>query len=1259
MQNLGARLWMTFTFILTFCLLEISSSAEWTIINVVNDTNACAEEDSCFTLNELVANNKHVIRSNTKIILSSTSHSLNSFGIVLITYVSNLTLATDSDEQGIQTLINCNGTTGFLFHSVHNLTIFGISFKNCGANPSHYLPPTLPLHSCYTVLILNHPFNVSITRLSISDNQDCGVSVFEPGGYFILVNSSIQGNSEGISFYSFSSSNSLQSTNYDLSNLVFHSRLDQCVGMRMELEQTDTNVAIQMSDIHVYQCKINIIYNVCKTSGNLQRLVFVRGECTLNPDTSFALLNGVTFTKWNMFNMSDVTFNGTVVEVQKIPPHHFSSSENKRVRYRIALTNTVFRGISRLYFADVYQILMYNTSFLENHGTVSFVSLTLVIEGYFRFTRNYGGIAVMSDLLKWDIQSNVTVCNNSDISFNDNVISDSDSSAPLHVIDSSIDVYQNSTIAFERNYSPQCGGLLLEKSIITLHSGNISLLFSDNEGGTGGAMALYGASQVKDSFSFTKMQFIRNHAQEVGGAIYIHDFSVMHLSNGIGYNYKPFLDIEMGSDLIVDLSFTNNSAQLGGNTLYGGWVDSNIYFYNLPLYEEKKPFSELKNTVDNPSVISSDPVRVCPCTESVPNCSIAVEQAEIFPGQTVVMEAVAVGQRYGIVPATVLVQLQNNSDPELRSKLDDTQYVQSVGIQCTNLTFTLRSPIQFQSILLTSYNRFTKTRTLYSTVWVYGYDTLFDQLVLHVHLKRCPLGIYFNTSSKECSCLTVLTDNKVACDFSAYQVLRPAPKWINATSIPSNSSRQVTMITVHNHCPFDYCIVTDEPVALNLEFPDRQCAFNRSGILCGACRPNLSNVLGTSKCSECTKPWVVLIVPLIALAGIALVACLIFLNVTVSLGTINGLIFYANIVRANHALFFKSNSFFSYFVAWLNLDIGFETCFYNGFDSIAKTWLQFLFPLYIWLMVTAIIVASHYSTIASRLSGNNAVQVLATLFLLSYAKLLRIIITIFSATELIYSDNTTQLVWLYDGNVDYLKGEHIPLFLAGLVLLIFLTVPYTTVLFSIQWLLRWSSYKIFFWVQKLHPFFDAYCGPYKIKHRYWTGLLLLVRVGLFLIFSVNTLGDPTINFLAISVVVLCLLAYLSLIGGTYKQWLLNVLEMSFILNLGILSGAVGLYQNDTKRVAQITKTSVIIAFALFVVIIFYHLIIALTFKRGQILIDYVKRKFHKDEEEDIIDTPLTQPTPPASASSAVTQSVVAFSSLSKDDINEPLLTTTV
>ena len=89
----------------------------------------------------------------------------------------------------------------------------------------------------------------------------------------------------------------------------------------------------------------------------------------------------------------------------------------------------------------------------------------------------------------------------------------------------------------------------------------------------------------------------------------------------------------------------------------------------------------------------------------------------------------------------------------------------------------------------------------------------------------------------------------------------------------------------------------------------------------------------------------------------------------------------------------------SVFIAWVNLDFGVETCFYSGMDTYQKTWLQFVFPLYIWLLVGAIIVASYYSSTAMKLFGRNNVALLATIFLLSYSKLLKTIITALSFTQ--------------------------------------------------------------------------------------------------------------------------------------------------------------------------------------------------------------------------------------------------------------------
>ena len=186
-----------------------------------------------------------------------------------------------------------------------------------------------------------------------------------------------------------------------------------------------------------------------------------------------------------------------------------------------------------------------------------------------------------------------------------------------------------------------------------------------------------------------------------------------------------------------------------------------------------------------------------------------------------------------------------------------------------------------------------------------------------------------------------------------------------------------------------------------------------------------------------------------------------------------------------------------------------------------------------------IIVLCHYSTTAAKLSGRNAVRVLATLFLLLYAKLLCITITAFSFTIPEYPDGSVKRIRLYDGNVEYLKGKHIALFVAALLLLVLISLPYTVALLFIQCLQYRSKYRLLAWVRRLKPPFDAYTGPYKDKHCYWPGLLLVVRAVLFLVFSVNVFGDPVVSFLTTIVTTFCIYFSTITFGGNYKNIVLN------------------------------------------------------------------------------------------------------------------------
>ena len=186
--------------------------------------------------------------------------------------------------------------------------------------------------------------------------------------------------------------------------------------------------------------------------------------------------------------------------------------------------------------------------------------------------------------------------------------------------------------------------------------------------------------------------------------------------------------------------------------------------------------------------------------------------------------------------------------------------------------------------------------------------------------------------------------------------------------------------------------------------------------MCGQCEKNFSIALGSLHCILCDNVHITLVVPF-ALAGIALVAVIFLLKLTVSVGTLNGLFFYVNIIQANHQAYFPRATikFFTRFISWLNLDLGIESCFYDGMDIYAYSWFQFLFPFYLWFLVGCIILVCRYSQSVAKRLGQNPVAVLATLLLMSYSKILSAVIVPLTWTYLTYytaSNETQSVVWL-------------------------------------------------------------------------------------------------------------------------------------------------------------------------------------------------------------------------------------------------------
>ena len=333
-------------------------------------------------------------------------------------------------------------------------------------------------------------------------------------------------------------------------------------------------------------------------------------------------------------------------------------------------------------------------------------------------------------------------------------------------------------------------------------------------------------------------------------------------------------------------------------------------------------------------------------------------------------------------------------------------------------------------------------------------------------------------------------------------------------------------------------------------------------------------------CQQCTNIYLLLIIP-IAIIGLIFVFLLFYLNLTITNGTVNAFILYANIISINSPIFFTETHEFapSYtFISLANLDLGIQTCFYNGMDDYAKMWLQLVFPFYLIFIATLIIITSRYSITIQRLTARRALPVLATLFLLSHTKFLRIVSSVlfFYSTITHLPSKHTTLVWSIDPTVPLFGVKFTILFIACLILFLIL-VPFNIVLLFTRTLSRFKFINIF------KPILDAYQGPYKIIYYYYTGIQLLIRVIFFVLSSLERSTN-----LVLGTIILSMIIGIQGIICPLKNKVENIQEMLYIINLQILY-VLALYDHQLICVIAFNVMFGIAALQ-FALIVIYHII---------------------------------------------------------------------
>ena len=670
-----------------------------------------------------------------------------------------------------------------------------------------------------------------------------------------------------------------------------------------------------------------------------------------------------------------------------------------------------------------------------------------------------------------------------------------------------------------------------------------------------------------------------NTAVEHGGAILVMQPA---LSSQI-YIRPPCSLLVFGNSSSV--SFSGNKADRGGSDMYNAklmgcnldglrdiyrphLLAHHLYVPHVGHHNKTSWYLDIPNflmkslhysNTDRLSSMSSDPIMVCFCntTSNLPDCSDRTHHMGIYPGLEINTSIATVGYYGGTSPGVVQVSAQH------------ARLVRYYGHKETTQCFQLHILLQ-------------NTSSTTALVDIRVKDVLQGlSASIEVDILECPIG--FSEISGQCRCEPFFANNNVQCNVSItpFMFLRSGNSWF---AYINNIHDQC--VTGTTNCPFDYC--NHSIVSFDIMAPDRQCVANRAGILCGKCLSHFSIMLGSNRCGTCSN-WYLFLLPVFALAGIVLVAVLMFLNLSVSVGTINGLLFYANMIKLNEAFFFPNGSVpvVSQFISWLNLDLGIEVCLFDRLDGYGNTWLQFAFPAYLFLLMGGIIVGCRYSVWLCRLCGSHAVPALATLFLLSYTKILLAITSALSMSQL-PCNGSILTVWSVDGNIDYGSGKHLTLVVFSCGVL-FVGLAYPVLVLCAPLLERYSHKCIpHKWnpVAKFKPLLDAYGGPYKDKYRFWTGVTLMVRLSVTLTFSFTSGG---INACIIATVVMGILTFWLFANGVYKTIYLSSLEAFYLLNLFLLCIAILATTSAGSQDYQIaTIISVCLSFVVYLVTMVMH-----------------------------------------------------------------------
>ena len=486
------------------------------------------------------------------------------------------------------------------------------------------------------------------------------------------------------------------------------------------------------------------------------------------------------------------------------------------------------------------------------------------------------------------------------------------------------------------NFSNNYGSVISSKGLNVYLSGNLT--FNNNHATNGPAILLVGSCQLH-FMSEVKAKFTNNWAELMGGAIH---------ARGDG---KCAIQIDSNVKQVI---FSNNEARRAGLSIYAEpifscYINKSDFLTSphetMAYYYQHFNFTKTKS--------KSSLLQVSTISQTLTEGADVRPPLQIYPGQEIYYCISARDALDRNVYSTIAIDIVRNylkhnipKKTKLWLSFDDQEQLIQEGKKCTNVRMTVHINDQSNIII--------------NGMIVFSLSTQPAILTKSVKIYPCPLGFDLNKTIGVCE-LSSSVDNlrkhhhltvPIIGNVSSQTITRLFA-FISWAGTIEYENKTKTQFGVSLACPIGYCnsnhtlpyfysgdLSSNQSFKLSDGITDYHpplCLYQREGTLCGRCSEGLSVVFGSTECQHCSNTWITS-VSIYLVIGPLLIYLLYALKLTLTIGTFNGIIFYAqaanvgilDMLSVYNGRMEVVRKISVVLLSFLNLGLGFPLCFYDG-----------------------------------------------------------------------------------------------------------------------------------------------------------------------------------------------------------------------------------------------------------------------------------------------------------------------------------------